>query len=550
MFVEPIKILIVDDEAKNLTVLESLLDNTEYQLIRAQTADEALLALVQHEFALLILDVYMPDMSGFELAKMIKMRKKTSSIPIIFLTAYFNESQHVLEGYGTGAVDYLHKPINPTILRSKVEIFAELFRHKRQLEKSNAALVAEISQRQAMECELRELNDHLEQRVTQRTEELVQADRRKDEFLATLAHELRNPLAPVRNAIHILNDRLPPQEELRWAGEVIDRQVRHMIRLVDDLMDMSRINQGKIELKREPVTIQQIVQLAVESCTPLIEECGQTLRVVQPEQLLMLNADVTRLTQIVLNLINNAAKFSKPGNEIVIEVEHAERAVSVCVRDQGIGIPREKLNLIFEMFAQVEATLERTRGGLGIGLSLAKRLVELHGGSIRADSPGLGLGSSFTIELPLDSERAVPEDKPHSPMALDSITVKRILIVDDNEDAARTLSMLLGCIGHETFLAFDGAAALEMAGRTQPDIILLDIGLPKMNGYDVAKSIRQEAWGQSMVLIAMTGWGQEQDRERAHAAGFDHHTTKPVEISYLLGLIDKAPSAVECASRP
>lgn len=547
MLTEPIKILIVDDESKNLTVLESLIDDNEYTLIRAQTADEALLALIEHEFALLILDVHMPDMSGFELAKLIKQRRKSASIPIIFLTAYFNESQHVLEGYGTGAVDYLLKPINPEILRSKINIFAELYNQKRQLENSNLVLVSEVNYRQAIEDQLRELNETLEHRVSQRTEELLQADRRKDEFLATLAHELRNPLSPVCNAVYLLNERLPADPELRWAGEVIDRQVRQMIRLVDDLMDISRINQGKIELKRDEISLEQVLRLAVESCTPLIEQFEQTLTVSIPPTPILLYADATRLTQVVLNLINNAAKFSRPGGQIRLEARTEAGHVRIDVHDSGIGIPNEKLTSIFEMFTQVEPTLERTRGGLGIGLSLAKRLVELHGGQISASSDGLGLGSTFTITLPIEvkSSRSIPSRT--STAGSKAFTAKRILVVDDNEDAARTLSLLLQCVGHEIYLAFDGPTALEVAQREQPDTILLDIGLPKLNGYEVAKSIRNEHWGQSILMIAMTGWGQDQDRLRALEVGFDHHTTKPVEVSYLLELISRSEAnPLEC----
>lgn len=543
MLTESIKILIVDDDVKNLTVLESLLDNSDYVLVRAQTADEALLALIDHEFALMILDVHMPDMSGFELAKLIKQRRKSATIPIIFLTAYFNDNQHVLEGYGTGAVDYLHKPINPEILRSKINIFAELYNHKRQLEQSNLALVSEVSHRQVIEDKLRELNENLEQRVSQRTDELLQADRRKDEFLATLAHELRNPLSPVCNAIHLLNERMPADSQLRWASEVIDRQVRQMSRLVDDLMDMSRINQGKIELKLDEVTLQNVIQMAIESCTPQIEQYEQCLTVDVPTSPILLRADATRLTQVVLNLINNAAKFSQPGGQIRVVAEIAAGQALVHVHDSGIGIPSEKLNMIFEMFTQVEPTLERTRGGLGIGLSLAKRLVELHDGQISASSAGLGLGSTFTVTLPLQTAPArTPVASRLSTNDPRAFARKRILVVDDNEDAARTLSLLLQCIGHEIYLAFDGLAALEVAQREQPDTVLLDIGLPKLNGYEVARTIRNQNWGQCMVLIAMTGWGQDQDRQLAFEVGFDHHTTKPVQVDYLLNLISQTES--------
>jgi DNA-binding response OmpR family regulator len=290
-----VNILIVDDEPRNLAVLESILDDPSYRLVRAGTGEEALLALMADEFALLVLDVRMPGMTGFELAQMIKERKKTARIPIIFLTAYYNEDQHVLEGYGTGAVDYLHKPVNPAVLRSKVAVFAELHRKGRELEQANARLS--------------ELNASLDQRVTERTLELqesearlLEAHRRKDEFLATLAHELRNPLAPVRNAIHYLKLRGPDTPDVHWASDVIDRQVGAMGRLIEDLMDISRINQGRIELRREQVALDAVLADAVETVQPQIDGAGHKLTVLQPPMKLLVDADRARLAQAFANL--------------------------------------------------------------------------------------------------------------------------------------------------------------------------------------------------------------------------------------------------------
>ena len=298
----PINILIVDDEPKNLTVLETVLDAPGYRLVRAESADQALLALVSEEFALLILDVRMPGMTGFELAQTIKGRKKTSRIPIIFLTAYYNEDEHVLEGYGSGAVDYLHKPVNATVLRSKVAVFADMHRKSREIAIANRALLAEVTERRRAEEQLRLFNENLDRLVTDRTRalemveaELREADRRKDAFIATLAHELRNPLAPVRNAVQILQLQAGADPGLQRANEIIARQVAVMARLIDDLMDVSRINRGHIALRREPVTLSRVLELAVEATRPYVTEYGHELSVALPAREIVLDADVTRL---------------------------------------------------------------------------------------------------------------------------------------------------------------------------------------------------------------------------------------------------------------
>ena len=328
----PINILIVDDEPKNLTVLETLLDSPGYRLVRATSADEALLALVSEEFALLILDVRMPGMTGFELAQVIKGRKKTARIPIIFLTAYYNEDQHVLEGYGSGAVDYLHKPVNAPVLCSKVAIFAELYRKSREVSIANRALLAEVTERRRAEEQLRELNENLDRLVTERTstlqqleQELLEADRRKDAFIATLAHELRNPLAPVRNAVQILQLQAAANPGSQRASDIIARQVGVMARLIDDLMDVSRINRGHIELKLEPVDLSHVIELAVEATRPHITDNGHELLVRLPDSPIVLEADITRLSQVFVNLLTNAAKYTDRGGHIELVVQRRGR---------------------------------------------------------------------------------------------------------------------------------------------------------------------------------------------------------------------------------
>ncbi|HYE38816.1 MAG TPA: hybrid sensor histidine kinase/response regulator, partial [Ramlibacter sp.] len=403
-----VNILIVDDEPRNLQVLESILDDPGYRLVRATSGDEALLALMADEFALLVLDVQMPGMSGFELAQLVKERRKTARIPIIFLTAYYNEDQHVLEGYGSGAVDYLHKPVNPPVLRSKVAVFAELHRKSREVERANRMLQAEVAERRRAEARLGELNASLDQRVTERTLELQasearlrEAGRRKDEFLATLAHELRNPLAPLRNAAHFLKLRGPATQDVQWASDVMDRQVSVMGRLIEDLMDVSRINRGRLELRRARVELDQVVADALETIQPQIDGSGHKLAVLQPRSRVVLDADRGRLAQVLVNLLSNAAKYTDPGGQLELRVVVEGGQAAVSVHDNGIGIPSHRLEHVFEMFSQEEPALSRSRGGLGIGLSLTRKLVELHGGSVVAHSEGPGQGSVFTVRLPV-----------------------------------------------------------------------------------------------------------------------------------------------------
>jgi signal transduction histidine kinase len=350
----------------------------------------------------------MPGMTGFELAQTIKGRKKTARIPIIFLTAYYNEDQHVLEGYGSGAVDYLVKPVNAAVLRSKVAVFAELYRKNREVAIVNRALLAEVTERRRAEEQLQDLNENLDHLVAERTQaleqaqaELREADRRKDAFIATLAHELRNPLAPVRNAVQILQLPAASDQDAQRARAIIGRQVAVMARLIDDLLDVSRINRGHIELRRERVDLARVLELAVEASRPHINENHHQLSIALPPTPVALDGDVTRLSQVFINLLTNAAKYTEPGGRIDVGCHIDPHRVTVSVTDDGIGIPAEQLQRVFDMFAQVEGSMTRSRGGLGIGLSLVKHLVELHGGQVSAHSGGLGKGSTFTVSLPL-----------------------------------------------------------------------------------------------------------------------------------------------------
>jgi signal transduction histidine kinase len=542
-----VNILIVDDEPKNLVVLETVLDDPGYRLVKATSGEQALLALMADEFAVLVLDVRMPGMTGFELAQMVKERKKTSRVPIIFLTAYYNEDQHVLEGYGNGAVDYLHKPVNPSVLRSKVAVFADLHRKGRALEVANRALQAQVAERRRAEARLTELNESLDRRVRERTEALQEseaqlrnANRRKDEFLATLAHELRNPLAPVRNAVQLLRLRGLTTPELKFPCEVIDRQVRAMSRLIDDLMDVSRINQGKIELRRQRVELAAVLHDAVETSRPLIDECGHELQVTLPEGALYVDADATRLAQAFMNLLNNAAKYMDHGGKIAVTVRPSEGGVTVTVADSGIGIAPDRLQEVFEMFSQVETALSRSRGGLGVGLALTHRLIAMHGGTVVARSEGLGHGCEFEVRLPLQADgsdgQAVGPVTPTGHVALPAMPL-RILVADDNEDAAATMAVLLELMGHTVHQAHDGEAAVRMAADFDPQVVLLDVGMPKLNGYEACRLIRSQPGGPAKTLIAVTGWGQPEDRRTSREAGFNEHLVKPVSPADLAGLI-------------
>lgn len=363
---------------------------------------------------------------------------------------------------------------------------------------------------------------------------LKETDRRKDEFLAMLAHELRNPLAPIRNGVQILRAKGPPVPELRWAWEVIDRQVHHMIRLVDDLLDVSRITRGKIELRKERVSLTTVVNSAVEASRPLIEKWNHELTVTLPAEPIYLDADPTRLSQVLLNLLNNAAKYTEERGRIWLTAERQDDSVILRVKDTGIGIPQEMFPRIFDIFTQVDRSLERSRGGLGIGLALVQSLVEMHGGKVEVYSDGPGKGSEFIVRLPV-----APESRRREPQGTDGDTEKaaepakcRILIVDDNRDAANSLGMLLRMMGNDVHTAHDGLEAVGAATVFKPDLVLLDIGLPKLNGYEAGRRIREQQ-GDSVRLVALTGWGQEEDRRRSREAGFDCHMTKPIDFDVL-----------------
>lgn len=372
-------------------------------------------------------------------------------------------------------------------------------------------------------------------------ESLREQDQRKDEFLATLAHELRNPLAPIRNGLSVL--RMDPNADIHVLIEMMERQLKQMVHLVDDLLDVSRVTTGKINLKREELDLREIIQSAIETCRPLTESLGHQLEIVLPASPLPLTADWTRISQVLTNLLNNAAKYTPAGGQITLKAERSGDEAIVRISDSGIGIPPEMLGRVFDMFTQVGSTLDRSQGGLGIGLTLVRRLVEMHRGSVEAESPGLGQGSTFIVRLPISrKKRATGETDGDAGWESSIVKRRRILVVDDNRDAATTTAMMLKICGAEPKTAHDGLEAVEVAATFQPDVILMDIGMPALNGYQAARRIREQPWSEKTKIIALTGWGQESDRVQSKEAGCDGHLVKPIEIAQLVKILTELGS--------
>jgi signal transduction histidine kinase len=554
-----INILLVDDQPGRLLSYEAILGELGENLVRARSGTEALARLMEMEFAVILLDVNMPDMDGFETATLIHQHPRHEKTPIIFVTAVHLTDLDRIRGYDLGAVDYVFVPVVPQILRSKVAVLCELFRQRRELQRLNRTLASAntelASANAALQAEkaleLRALNDALERtnrdlaqtnsnlqaEIAERRrveEKLRDTDRRKDEFLATLAHELRNPLAPIRNALRLLRTGDP-----RAAGDamqIMQRQLRQMVRLIDDLLDVSRITRGKLEMRKHRVELQAVLDDAIETIRPMLDEAGQRLDLTLPAAPQYIHADPERLAQVFSNLLSNASKYSEDATVIGLSAGCVDGKVLVTITDRGIGIAPEQLDRIFELFVQADTSLERSRGGLGIGLTLVRQLVDMHGGRVFARSGGIGAGSTFVVELPLqqasaDDAAEVPVAPPAAAAQVFTDAPRRILVVDDNRDAADTLALSLQMLGHEVRTFYDPARALELAQGYAPDLIFMDVGMPGMNGYDLAAHLRRQAWSEDTLMVALTGWGQDEDRRRSSAAGFDHHLVKPAEFS-------------------
>ena len=543
---DPINILLVDDEPRNLLALETVLDDPGYRLVRANSADEALLALVAGEFALLVLDVQMPGMNGFELALMIKQRRKTASVPIIFLTAYHSGDEHVIQGYSTGAVDFLEKPINAVVLRSKVAVFAELHRKTRESVLANQALLSEVAERRRTQEQLRTLNEELEIRVTERTAELTQseealrlADRRKDEFLAMLGHELRNPLAAIRHAVSFRHECPEDEAGRHWADEVIDRQSAQLARMVDDLLDVERINRGRIELRPSLLDLDHVLTRAVEAVHPLMEQKHHVLSYQKAGQPLAVRGDSARLEQVFVNLLNNAAKYTPGEGRIVLAAGRELDEAVITITDNGVGIDPSLLPHVFDLFTQAHTSLDRSEGGLGIGLTVVRSLIEMHSGKVGIAANRGTTGTTFTVRLPLADEMpsAAPAralDSPEIHMRSERI---KVLIVDDHIDGAQTLARLLTRRNCEVRIAHDGQAGVAAAREFHPEVLLLDLGLPGIDGFEVARTLRADPSFAEALFVAISGYAQESDRRKTASAGFSQHCAKPVDFKALMGFI-------------
>lgn len=646
-------VLLVDDKPANLLALEAALDTLGVNMVRAVSGPQALAALERQDFAAVLLDVRMPGMDGFEVAREIRARPRSRFTPILFVTAGDDPDEAMMSAYALGAVDFLAKPLRSEVLKAKVGVFVELYRSKEELrardrrdfeqrleakdaryralfesidegfcviqllrdasgkvrdyriDEANEAfsmhtgvqdpvgrnisdlvpesqgrwldiydrvartgeatrfveeekamhrwfdvyalrlgpdgsdllalVFSDITQRLTAENDMRRLN-----------EELAQANRRKTEFLATLAHELRNPLAPLSNGLHLMRLAGGKPEMLERTRQMMERQVQHMVHLVDDLLDVARISTGKVELRRRRMDLKEAVATAVETSASLIDAGGHKLHVELPAQPLPMDADPTRITQVVSNLLNNAAKYTPEAGRIDLRVAVHDGEAVLTVTDTGIGLAPDALSKVFEMFAQVPNSTGKPQGGLGIGLSLVQSLVAMHGGSVSASSAGIGQGSTFTVRLPLAKGDEMTTET-NAAQAAGKPGQLQVLVVDDNTDAAESLGVLLDIEGHAAHIAHTGAAALQVAQSHALDVVFLDIGLPDMTGYDVAKRLRMLPGMQKTMLVALTGWGTQDDRQRARDAGFDRHLTKPAELPAVEELLRLAAEAKAAA---
>ncbi len=519
-------ILNVDDNDGARYAKTRVLVHAGFEVIEAATGQGALDQVRTHSPAIVLLDVKLPDISGIEVCSMLKRDPQTRSTLILQTSAAAVQSFDKVRALDGGADSYLTEPIEPAELVANVRALLRLHRAE---------------------------------------EALRDADRRKDQFLATLAHELRNPLAPIRNAVELMDPRYHAAEDaVRDARMIARRQVEHLSRLVDDLLDVSRITHGKIALQIECVQVDAAVATAVEANQPFITKKQHTLHVNVPDKACMIYGDPIRVAQVISNLLSNAAKYTPEGGVLELDVSAADVSVTIRMRDNGIGIPSNELADVFNLFMQSEDSLARSEGGLGIGLSLAKTLTELHGGTIEAFSAGLGMGSEFVVTLPMVVQQAAIEPEPATlgasanaaPRAQSADTGaagqpagdsaagsaagsaaesapgtrRRVMVVDDSVDGAESMSILLEMLGHEVRVMYDGTAAIVTASEFKPEVVLLDIGLPGIDGYQVARALRAEPATAGALLIALTGYGQESDRQRTRDAGFDHHLVKPASL--------------------
>ena len=575
-------ILVVDDNARNLLAIDVALGDFAGQLVKAKSGEDALRALLRQDFALILLDVQMPGLDGFETARLIRSRDRCRHVPIIFVTAFDQKREEVLRGYELGAVDFLFKPIMPEILKAKVAAFVELRKH-----------VAEIARQEKLlrEHERREQEDRMvEERrlweadalrktaeenaaraeqlalivaarekaqaeLTRANQELELADRRKNEFLATLAHELRTPLSPIAIGIDLLRELVPEDEEVKKVLAAMRRQSTHLVRLVDDLLEVSRISRGKIDLKRTDLALADAVDQAVQMCRPMFEERSQSFEVEECSELLYVSGDRVRLTQVIANLLTNAARYTPHSGKIELSCARDGGEAVIRVRDNGRGMTPELIGRVFDIFVQGEGGEESS--GLGIGLSLVKQLVELHGGKVAAESEGPQLGSSFTVRIPLLAdevarERQLEDTGLRQRCAASSARRLKVLLVEDNEDIRELTSSMLCRSGHTVEPAEDGKRALKLAQEQRFDIALVDLGLPDIGGVEVGRRLR-ELLGTRTRLVAVTGYGHTEVMEEASAVGFDAYLVKPVaqkELALQLAIAANPDGQTQDAGEP
>ncbi|HZZ71832.1 MAG TPA: response regulator [Pirellulales bacterium] len=528
----PVYFLLVDDLPENLLALDGLLRQPGLTLLKANSGREALELLLKHDVALALVDVQMPSMDGFELAELMRGTERTKHVPIIFITAGTADRARRFKGYEAGAVDFLHKPIEPDILKSKAKVFFDLYRQRQEVALQRDELRAATAE-----------NARLLEESRQYARALQEADRRKDAFLAMLAHELRNPLAPVQNAVEILRLTAGFDVKLNNAREIISRQIAHMARLIDDLLDVARIARGKVNLRTQREDLVEIVRQTVEDYRPALSSAGIKLDLNLPDHPLFLQGDRTRLAQVIGNLLHNAGKFTPRQGAVSVQVASLPEGATarISVKDTGIGMEADVKEQLFIPFNQAEQTIDRARGGLGLGLALARGLVDLHGGSIVAESAGPGQGSEFIVLLPLAENSTIPhKSAQRSPGKVERKL--RILVVEDNRDTAKSMQLLLTLFGHAVEVAYDGKSGYELAKELHPEVIISDLGLPgEMDGYEFARRLRVDPDFAQVHLIALSGYGQPEDRRRTQDAGFAQHLVKPVALDSLKKALQAVP---------
>jgi signal transduction histidine kinase len=522
-------ILVVDDNDTNLIAIEAALLPLGRKMVLARSGVEALARLLEQDFALIVLDVAMPGMDGFETARLVRSRARNRATPIIFITGLSWQDDEILKGYELGAFDFLMKPIRAEVLRAKAGVFIEL--QTRTLELQDKAEELRQEQTRAHERDLAMQRKRFEAEVLEsQMAQMAETDRRKDEFLAILAHELRNPLQPLQTAVELMehNPNEPVPERVRG---IIQRQVHHIGRLVDDLLDVARFQTGKLDIRREPLALEEVVAEAVNDTRPSAEARKHKVTIFgdgKPQVF----GDSLRLVQVLTNLLSNAVKYTEAGGEIDVRWGVAQGQGYVRVTDNGRGIPAPLLPRIFDMFVQ-ERTTPDGKGGLGLGLGLVKRLVELHHGSVHASSPGVGKGATFEVRLPLVDASTLARYQPPRNQTAPHERPLRAVVCDDAADLRELVADLLRMKGHEVTVVEDGPSAVRVITSEKPDVALIDIGLPDMDGYEVARTLRRDMTHR-VRLIAMTGYGQAADRATALQAGFDAHIVKPASADKIM----------------